>query len=255
MVGRAARIAVVLLGVAALRLLAAEPPDPTAPPRLAAASLHTELDVEQRLLEQDLTAYRQARATERQLLSQAASLASSFDEALTAAEPSLTEIERLRRSLSGSEAAVEAASRRVEELRDTTYERLQRIALLRSDLARLERGSVALPDPVSGRWKVSIEPGEIAGTFDLELDGTLVSGLYQLADGRSGSLRGTFTGGGVRLEQVDRDRGLTAVFRGAVDGAAGRMVGFWTPTDVSGGAPGGGDWTARKIESEEETTP
>ena len=103
-------------------------------------------------------------------------------------------------------------------------------------------------DELTGRWTVAIEPGGFKGTFDLRLDGTIVTGVYQLSGGWKGSLRGTYVGGNVRLDRIDTQQGFVATYDGHLvsKGDERRLEGTWDATNLAAGMPGKGNWVARK---------
>jgi hypothetical protein len=128
-------------------------------------------------------------------------------------------------------------------VRQRLAERLRRIAALQEELGPGAR----VPDPLSGRWQVRMQPQNVSGVFELRLDGTLVAGQYQLDDGAAGSLRGTFVDNTVRLERIDGRTGFDAMLLGAVDGVAGRMSGTWHANELAAGSPASGQWTATRL--------
>ena len=134
------------------------------------------------------------------------------------------------------------------QLRATIGARRGTAELLQAEVARLAGTGQAAQDEVSGTWSVGIEPGGMKGTFDLRLDGTLISGVYQLAGGWKGSLRGTFIGGNIRLERIDSQLGLAAVYTGRLVTREGerRIEGQWESTNLADGLPGSGTWVARR---------
>jgi hypothetical protein len=95
---------------------------------------------------------------------------------------------------------------------------------------------------------VAIEPGGLKGAFDIHVDGTLVSGVYQLAGGWKGSLRGTLIGGSVRLERIDAQLGFAAVYhaRLVTRGGEKRLEGTWDATNLAAGMPASGSWVGRR---------
>ena len=58
-----------------------------------------------------------------------------------------------------------------------------------------------------------VEPGQ-EGVAHLNQRGTLVEGTYSLSGGFSGSFRGTFVAGKVRLERIDSQYGFAAIYYG-----------------------------------------
>ncbi|PYQ60680.1 MAG: hypothetical protein DMF53_16590 [Acidobacteria bacterium] len=95
---------------------------------------------------------------------------------------------------------------------------------------------------MSGRWRVTILPMSATATFDFRLDGTVISGTYKIDGGTSGSFRGTFAAGNLRLQRIDAQGGTDSVWLGTV--ANGRITGTWTANELAAGQPTQGNWTA-----------
>jgi hypothetical protein len=202
-------------------------------------ALRRELATEQRLLREDVALYRRASSAE-------ATARASLDEVLAAAEQrAAAAIEggygELRQVLADAEVSLAAAERRTGLALAAIRERLGRIASLGATLGA--GPPPALPDLLSGAWQVSMDPPGLTGTFRLRQDATRLAGSYRLANGRAGSLNGTFVDGSVRLERVDSQSGFDAIFEAELS-APGRLVGTWRPTILGTGGPGGGAWTA-----------
>ena len=219
-------------------------------------TLRTELALERRLLAQDLLRYSDIRDSERRRWRQVDDLKTELDIALSADEvlreaEALDQVRLLESRLESAVGEAEGATLQARGLRRQIVERLRKVHLLDRELERLEPAVETASDPLTGRWEVTYKPDLVTGVFDLVLDGTQVAGRYRSSNGRGGSLRGRFTGRELRLERVDRDRGFDAVFEGSLDLERDRITGFWRPTDLSGGAAGGGDWWAERQETEE----
>jgi len=154
------------------------------------------------------------------------------------------------------EDAVAAAEQEVRTLLDRRRLLVERLLERRRNVTLLEtelRGKTrpAAPDLLSGRWAVTLDPGEQRGFFRLALDGTLVSGEYTLEGGYSGSLRGTLIGDRLRLERVDSQLGFTAIFYGRLARDGGSLSGTWESTTFGAGAAGAGRWRAQPVKEEE----
>jgi hypothetical protein len=243
------------LAAAALALALALAAAPAAPQGRGAASttagreaIQAQIDVERRLLTRDIAAHADARAREQTARSRLEAAAGLLDDLLRTGGTALTlaAFERLQADVTAARESQRAASARVEEVRNRVGERLRRLSALQEELGTGPR----LADPLSGRWQVRVLPQDVAGTFELRLDGTLVSGRYQLADGLAGSLRGTFVDNAVRLERVDAQAGFDSTFLGRVDPAAGRITGTWHANELAAGAPASGQWTAERLTAE-----
>jgi len=147
-----------------------------------------------------------------------------------------------------AEAEVGELTSTSRQLRDTISARRSLLQQVEAELKQLEDATPAGRDDLSGKWNVAIEPGGLRGTFDLMLDGTLVSGVYQLSGGWKGSLRGTLVGGTVRLERIDAQLGFAAVYSGRLVTRAGekRLECTWDATNLVAGMPVSGTWVGRR---------
>ncbi|HVG07614.1 MAG TPA: hypothetical protein VNM67_07895 [Thermoanaerobaculia bacterium] len=206
----------------------------------AMAQIETDLRLERKLLSLDLAAYREARALEVRTRDQLTTVTGRLDQALTGTSMSLGTLEGVHMELSSARAASQIAADRVEWQIQRLEDRLRRIGFLEG-----ESGRPGTPtDPVSGTWQVTVRPQNQSGTWELALNGTLVSGSYRMNGGAAGSFRGTYADNRLRLERVDATRGFDSVFLGTVDPASGRLSGSWTAQDLASGQPAQGDWSA-----------
>lgn len=206
----------------------------------AAVQIDTDLRLERKLLTLDLAAYREARTVEQRAWELRTQVAGRLDQALAAESMSLGALEGLHLEHASAKAATEIAADRVEWQLQRVQDRLRRIGFLEGELGR----PAPARDPVSGTWQVTILPQNQGGTFQLDLNGTIVSGSYALSGGVSGSFRGTYVENNLRLERVDARRGFDSVFLGSVDPATGRLGGSWTANDLASGQPASGTWSA-----------
>ncbi len=133
---------------------------------------------------------------------------------------------------------------------------LERIRLLRERIGDLEREVAAgLPgheDPLTGDWRIRIDPGAQEGDLHLSLDGTIVSGSYSLEGDLTGSVRGTFVGDVLKIDRIDSRLGFVAVYYGRLMADGVTITGTWEGTELNNAGPTSGTWTAaRKPETEE----
>lgn len=230
---RIALWAVFLLGIPALAGAQAAATQPE-----EGAQVRTELRLEQRLLALDLVSYNEARERERRARERVNEVLSRLDQTLAGDAVSLGALESLADELAAAREASRTADDRLKGQLERLEERLRRIALLEGDAA----GRPQRADLVTGRWRVTISPQNAAATFDLRLNGTVVSGTYRMAGGSAGSFRGTYTGGNLRLERLDAHGGFDSVWEAAAGN--GRLVGTWTANELVTGQPNRGTWTA-----------
>lgn len=229
--------ALVLLLALLLPLATAAQDEPAAPAPPAANQV--ELRLEQQLLSLDLLAYNQTRDRERLASQHVADVLSRLDQALASDAVSLGALEGLQDELAAARAVAHAAEDKLNLQIDKLQERLRRIALLEAGPGT---GPARAADAVSGRWQVHILPQNATAVFEFHLDGTVVNGTYKINGGTSGSFRGTFAAGNLRLLRIDAQGGTDSVWLGTV--ANGRITGSWTANELASGQPAQGDWTA-----------
>lgn len=155
----------------------------------------------------------------------------------------VAELRTLETAHAEARARLEALETAARETRSEIYALRSRLDVLRSELAR-RSNPTDLPDPLTGAWLITLEPQDVQGLMDLELDGTLVRGTVGLGDGSFGSVRGTFVRGEIRLERVSADGGLDLVFEGRYDPVSRTLAGNWRPTVHGRGGPAGGEFVA-----------
>ncbi|MFN7962064.1 MAG: hypothetical protein U0002_12405 [Thermoanaerobaculia bacterium] len=217
------------------------------------SALSAQLAVEEKLTTESLKAYQLAREEERKALESFSTSATELDQALGRAETKLEDLEKLGRDREIAQAAVAVVRERVARSLNALLGHRQQIAVLREVLANGRK--LAVEDAISGRWRVEVAAPADQGTFELRLAGSAVTGTYKLGSGKSGSLRGTYVGGRLRLERVDKDHGLDGTFEGNVDPLLGTARGFFSPAELGAGGPAGAGWSAVRLSSPEPEKP
>lgn len=136
--------------------------------------------------------------------------------------------------------------------RSSILENRNMIAAIELEVQRLATEVGGAEAPLTGSWRLAVEPGQ-EGVVYLQQQGTLVSGTYSLSGGFSGSFRGTFVAGKVRLERIDSQYGFAAIFYGRLvgQGRNARLQGNWEATQLASGLPTLGTWSATRILEEE----
>jgi hypothetical protein len=135
---------------------------------------------------------------------------------------------------------------KTQQLRRSVLENSTMMAALNEEIQRLSGGEGTEGAPLAGTWTLVVEPGQ-EGVAYLQQQGTLVTGTYSLSGGFSGSFRGTFVAGKVRLERIDSQIGFAAIFYGRLVGSDRnrRLQGNWEATQLASGLPSSGTWGAR----------
>ena len=81
---------------------------------------------------------------------------------------------------------------------------MRRISFLEGEVGG---GRPARNDSIAGRWRVLILPQKATGVYELRVDGTVVSGTYEVGGAKS-SLRGFFVDRNLRLERIEAKGGV-----------------------------------------------
>jgi hypothetical protein len=204
-----------------------------------------DLAVEERLLAAHLTAYQDARGQERTALESLTRAAAALDQALAQPKPDPRELDRLIAEREVASAAVAVVGERVRRAQTALHDLTLRLGTLETVAASLRPVSGA--DPVSGRWQIQLASAGERGTFELKLEGSLVSGTYSFSDGRKGSVRGTYVGRRLRLERIDAERGLEGVFEGEVDPLLGTARGVWNASELAAGTAAASGWSGLRV--------
>jgi len=146
-----------------------------------------------------------------------------------------------------------AALTKSQQLRQSMLENRTMLAAIEVEVRRLAAAVGAADAPLDGTWSLVVDPGQ-EGLAYLQQQGTLVSGTYALSGGFTGSLRGTFVSGKVRLERIDSQIGFAAIFYGRLVGRGenASLQGNWEATQLASGLPSRGSWTARRVTEVEE---
>ena len=205
----------------------------------AQPQLQTELRLERRLLSLDLVTFNEIRERERRARERVSGILDVLDETMAGDSLSLGGLETLHDELSTAREAARTAEGRLDAHLERLQERLRRIGLLEAEALG---GGARQLDPVSGRWRVTILPQNLTAVFDLRLNGTVVSGTYQVAGSTPGSFRGTYSGARLRLERIDSEGGFDSVWEGIV--GENTISGAWQSNQLVTGQPTRGDWTA-----------
>jgi hypothetical protein len=151
-----------------------------------------------------------------------------------------------------AETQLLAALFEAQQKRSSLLENRTMIAAIDLEVQRLA-AEIGGPDaPLTGSWQFMVEPGQ-EGVAYIQQQGTLVTGTYSLSGGFTGSFRGTFVAGKVRLERIDSQFGFAAIFYGRLvgRGRGARLQGNWEATQLTSGLPSMGSWTATRILDEE----
>ncbi len=210
----------------------------------ANTAAQVQLRLERSLLSLDLVGYNEARDRARRTQQGVTDVIARIDQAMAGASVSLGALETLQDSLDAAQAASRISEERLSAQLGKIQERLRRIGLLEGNPASTQRAS----DPVTGRWRVSVLPQKATATFNLRLNGTVVTGTYQVDGsiggngGIGGSFRGTYTAGAVRLERIDAAGGFDSVWEGVV--GPDLITGTWMANQLATGQANRGDWTA-----------
>ena len=175
-------------------------------------------------------------------------------DALKAASPRSEALDEAQEALDEAQARLLAADERRRTLASRIVEKSRRVALLLDEIQRRKGRARPYPDPVSGKWDWTVNPGPRRGTMTLRLEGTIVSGEYVLDGGFRGSLRGTYVGEKLYLQRVDAERGIDANFYGQMTLSPRRLAGSWESTLIAPTiGPVAGTWGAAPLPEKDDT--
>jgi hypothetical protein len=211
---------------------------PAAPAPAPNPAMQAELRIERRMLTLDLVSYTESRQQQRRARQRLDEVLGRLDGALNGASVALGTLEGLQGELDSAREATRVVEDRLSAQLGRMQERLRRIALIEGEAG----GRNQPADALGGRWRITIYPQNLSAVFDLRVNGTVVSGAYQVAGSTGGSFRGTFAGGRLHMERIDAKGGFDSTWDGIV--ADGRIVGTWNSNELVTGAPVRGDWTA-----------
>jgi hypothetical protein len=210
--------------------------------RLPPAGIQSNLQLERKLLALDLVSYRQARTKEQAAREQVTAAMQRLDQALGGDSLALATLESLFDGLSTARATASTAADQVDWEVRRLQERMRRISFLEGEAS----GQTLREASVAGRWEVLLSPGNQTGSLNLQLNGTAITGTYALQGGTSGSVRGTVTGTRLQLELLNAAGDLESTWNGGYDPASQRMGGTWLATELAGGQPAQGAWSATR---------
>lgn len=206
------------------------------------AQIQTELRLERRLLSLDLVTFNEIRERERRARERVNAVLEVLDETMAGDSLSLGGLETLHDQLATAREAARTAEGKLDAHLERLQERMRRIGLLEADAAGGGVGGVRRLDPISGRWRITILPQNRTAIFNLRLNGTVVTGTYEVAGSTPGSFRGTYSGARLRLERIDSEGGFDSVWEGIV--GENTITGAWQSNQLVTGQPTRGDWTA-----------
>lgn len=247
-----------LLGLAALSFIADAPSFGQEDPQPAGlggdpavTAIRTSLSIEQTLLGEDRTGHANLAVRRKRIVARLSELKSARDRAVAredAAVPTLIERLNVQIEQTEGERAELQASERV--LVESVRGRLRRIALLNERLDALLAVERPQEGVLSGRWEVALLPGTQRGVFEIRQTGTLVSGVYRLSGGFTGSLRGTLVKTKVFLERIDSQLGKSMQFEGRLSGDRNMIRGTWSSYELADGNGSSGQWSASRKTAE-----
>lgn len=216
-------------------------------------ALESAFYLEDSLLEQESERYARAREKDRQAMQRLMELAEQMEQALFDENVSVSELRSLEGELNVARETAMERLRASSELRTNIYRNLDRLDHLGHEIELLEDRSLIQLDSLDGVWEIEAYT-PFAGTFGLmklSMSGTAIQGTYRLSNGHQGSLRGTLVGKVVKLTRSDSEFGDDMQIEGIFDSEGGEITGTWKSKVFGAGRPELGDWTARKISSDE----
>ncbi|HYV17819.1 MAG TPA: hypothetical protein VFC25_02175 [Verrucomicrobiae bacterium] len=210
-------------------------------------ALRIQLEVEQKILDDDLLEYQRtadkreaARARVRQLYDELDGMVSGRTQGTR------EEMDKREADLGRAEQELDALTRAARDLRLRMRDSQERIELLQDKTGKLRRTLPSDNETLTGTWDVTYLPTNDKGTFTLRQSGTILGGEYSLDGGWRGSLQGTFVNGKILLHRIDSKLGHSQDLEGAIAPDGKTLRGRWQNFILSGGQATSGDWVAQK---------
>ena len=210
-------------------------------------ALRIQLEVEQKILDDDLLAYQRtsdqreaARARVRQLYEELDDIVAGKTQATN------EELAQREAAVGRAEPELDALTRAARDLRMRIRDSQERIDLLQDKSGKLKRTLPSDNETLTGTWDVTYLPTSDKGSFTLRQSGTIVAGEYVLEGGWRGSLQGTFVNGKILLHRIDSKLGHSQDLEGSIAPDGKTLRGRWQNFILSGGQATSGDWVAQK---------
>ena len=216
-------------------------------------SLREHIKVEQALLGQEVAQYGDERAQLQEAWVRLERESADLMQAQSQGE-SMESLQLRDEDLRRAESELMMHLYTMQRVRRSILARMAAIEVTEGELSRLRQEVGVDEDPITGTWRLVMEPGGHEGLMSLQLNGTLVQGTYRLTGDWTGSVRGTLVAEKVRLERIDSQMGFAAVLHGRlqVRGETIRLQGSWEATQLASGLPASGTWVAERVSELEE---
>ena len=201
---------------------------------------------ESRRLEDDVSAALGSWEEQRRLYRDLVAASQALETALADADASSSRLRALEdRYTAALEAAVRQA-RLTSDSRRRVYDGMDRLAAAGRRVDQEKRAAYDVPMP-GGLWRIDLPQSGIVGLMRLTANGSLVSGDYRLSNGRSGSVRGTYSGGRLQVVRFDSQSGQDGTLMAEVDAGRGTLRGTWQRDQLATGEPAMGSWTGVRL--------
>ena len=215
-------------------------------PGASAQSAAAQFAADSRQLENDVTAAQKAWDEQRRLYQVLTAAAQALENALGAADSSANELRALEDRYSVALEAAVRQARLTSDRRRRVYDGMDRLAAAGRRVEQEKRAAYDVPMP-GGLWRIELPQSNVVGLMRLTASGTMVSGDYRLSNGRSGSVRGTYTGGRLQVVRVDSQSGQDGTLSAEVDAGRGTLSGTWQRDQLATGEPSMGSWTGVRL--------
>lgn len=196
-------------------------------------------DIEDRLLQRRIDAYRVAHRAELEAASRLQSGVQRLYVSLGDRNVGVEALRELETEVSLLRETAGLRSRESTDLRIELYGRMERLEELERELRR--DGS-----PLQGTWTLDLG-AEGQGNVTFSTYSGRVEATYELASGRGGTFRGVLRGNQIDLERIDSERGLDRAFLGRLSADGNSIEGTWQAKELASGEPAAGRWTARRV--------
>jgi len=242
------------------------------PAQDTAVLLEKDLILEAHALGSQIEQYQLARKQEDEALQRYLKISAQFDEAINESSD-IPLFRRLETELAKERETMIAALYETAKRRDRGLSTGERIRAIYDEMDRAQTEKF-FTNPLDGVWHVEIFTQGITqrgverrgivttgpniqgmqvggpeerGTLELRSQGGFVVGQYRLDDGSTGSLKGTYAHGRLRLDNLNSTRGFNYTLDGTYDQATDEIQGTYQAVLMGENQRGSGRWVATRL--------
>ena len=208
--------------------------------RIRLVALETLLAAKKSLIQAKWTALAQLDAQSRAAVTQ--------DEAVTG-DPDQRNSERVKDFLKGATRRQGLEAERLQLLK-TLQDLYMEADSIQGEIQKVRSDLQGAQQVIEGHWVLTLMPAGMKGDIYLTQNGTLVTGDYNMENGQTGSLQGTFVNNVLVIEKIDTKYGKNGRLEGGLSKDRQSVKGSWFSYDFSSGQPLTGAFSLDRVQEE-----